>query len=121
MGSAITKTEIYKEMQEDVKILKIGSENLKKIMATIEDVQKKVKTSITALEKETSSVTTKVGDVVKKVEDVKGVQTKIEDDVGKLERAAKNALAGQGGAMLKDAEGEAKGFLGGFFSFFKIY
>ena len=51
MGSAITKTEIYKEMQEDVKILKVGAENLKVIMTTIEDVQKKVKTSITALEK----------------------------------------------------------------------
>ena len=49
------------------------------------------------------------------MEDVKGVQTKIEDDVGKLERAAKNALAGQGGALLKGAEGETKGFLGGFF------
>ena len=115
MGSAITKTEIYKEMQEDVKIIREASAILKGVIETVEAVQKQVQASMTALDKESSAVIAKVGDVIKKVEDVKGVQTKIESDVGKLNRAAKNALAGKGKEMLNGAENEAKGFLGGFF------
>lgn len=35
MGSAVTKTEMYKQMEEDVKVLKLGIQNIKKIQEMI--------------------------------------------------------------------------------------
>ena len=35
MGAAVTKSEMFKQMEEDVKVLKLGIENIKKIQTMI--------------------------------------------------------------------------------------
>ena len=60
MGSAITKTEIYKQMEADMKELKKGAENLKKIQDSVSGIQDKATASIKSFGDVQTNIKTKV-------------------------------------------------------------
>ena len=114
MGSAVTKTEVFKQMEADVAVLKLGAENLQKIQSTISGIQDKATTSLKSFGDIKDKVTGKLEESTKKITDVTNIQNDIQGKMGKyegaLKKAASSALTGGLGGIGKTAMGGMGGF-----------
>lgn len=70
MGSAVTKTEMYKQMEEDVKILKQGIENIKKIQEMVGGIQSTATSSLESFSQIKNDVNLKVETTTKQITDL---------------------------------------------------
>ena len=100
MGSAITKTEIYKQMESDVKELQLGAANIKKIQDSVTGIQTKATDSLKSFTDVQDGITGKLDETTKKVTEVGNVQQEIKGKIGKFEGALKKAAANVGGNLM---------------------
>lgn len=101
MGSAVTKTEIYKQMEADVKELQLGAKNIQKIQDSVTGIQTKAGDSLKSFTDVKDGVTGKIDSTTKKVADMGNIQNEIKGKIGKFEGALKKAASSAltGGAM----------------------
>ncbi len=118
MGSAITKTEIYKQMEADLKEIQLGAANLQKIQTSITGIQDKATGSIQSFGDVQTKVTGKIDESTKKITDMGQIQNTIQGKLGKFEgaikKAASGALTGQLTNMTGGVGDLGKKALGGF-------
>jgi hypothetical protein len=112
MGSAVTKTEIYKQMEADVKELQLGAANIQKIQDSVSGIQTKATDSLKSFTEVKDGVTGKIDETTKKVTDMGNVQNDLKGKIGKFEGALKKAASSALTGGMMDAGKKA---LGGFF------